>query len=122
MADLRSALLNAAQAADRLHLEYDTRARADAGESRIDVFAMLVQQDIPTMFQKLDKLLGAFLDEGGSRGVIVTTQRQLPVQRFTAAHELGHAVLGHQPSADPEDILARSPFVDHEDGRYDMQE
>ncbi len=122
MAELRTAILNAAQAADRLHLEYDTRARADAGEGRIDVFGMLVQKDIPTMFQKLDKLLGAFLDEDGSKGVIVTTQRQLPVQRYTAAHELGHAMLGHQPSADLEDILARSPFVDHEDGRYDMQE
>lgn len=122
MADLRAAILNAAQAADRLHLQYDTRAHAEAGEGRIDVFDMLVQQDIPTMFQPLDKLLGAFLDEDGSRGVIVTTQRQLPVQRYTAAHELGHAMLGHKPSADLEDILARSPYVDHEDGRYDVQE
>jgi len=122
MADLRAAILNAAQAADRLHLEYDTRDRAKAGEGRIDVFGMLVQQDIPTMFQKLDKLLGAYLDEDGEKGVIVTTQRQLPVQRYTAAHELGHAVLGHQPSADMEDILARSPFVDREDERYNIQE
>jgi Zn-dependent peptidase ImmA (M78 family) len=122
MADLRAAILSAAQEADRLHLEYDTRSRAEAGEGRIDVFDMLVRKDIPTMFQKLDKLLGAFLDEDGSKGVIVTTQRRLPVQRYTAAHELGHAMLGHKPSADPEDILARSPFVDHEDGRYDVQE
>jgi Zn-dependent peptidase ImmA (M78 family) len=122
MADLRAAILNAAQAADRLHLEYDTRARGDAGEGRIDVFGMLVQKDIPTMFRKLDKLLGAFLDEGGSKGIIVTTQRRLPVQRYTAAHELGHAMLGHKPSADPEDILGRSPFVDREDGEYDAQE
>ena len=122
MADFRTAILNAALAADRLHLQYGTKARVDAGEGRIDVFDMLVQQDIPTMFQRLDKLLGAFLDEAGSRGVIVTTQRQLPVQRFTAAHELGHAMLGHEPSADLEDILARSPFVDRTDGRYDVQE
>jgi IrrE N-terminal-like domain len=122
MADLRAAILNAAQAADRMHLQYDTKARADEGEGRIDVFGMLVEQGILTMFQRLDKLLGAFLDEDGSKGVIVTTQRQLPVQRFTAAHELGHAMLGHQPSADPEEILARSPVMDREDGRYDVQE
>ncbi len=122
MADLRAAILNAAQAADRLHLEYDTRSRAMSGEGRIDVFDMLVQKDIPTMFRKLDKLLGAFLDEDGSKGVIVTTQRQLPIQRYTAAHELGHAMLDHQPSADRDDILARSPFVDHEDVQYDVQE
>ncbi|HET6387277.1 MAG TPA: ImmA/IrrE family metallo-endopeptidase [Armatimonadota bacterium] len=122
MADLRAAIMGAVQVADRLHLEFGTRARADAGEGRVDVFDMLVQKDIPTMFRKLDKLLGAFLDESGSKGVIVTTQRQLPVQRYTAAHELGHAMLGHQPSADMEDILARSPFVDREDGRYAVQE
>jgi len=122
MADLRAAVLNAVQVADRLHLEFGTKARADAGASRIDVFDMLVQRDIPTMFRKLDKLLGAFLNEDGAKGVIVTTQRPLPVQRYTAAHELGHAMLGHQPSVDMEDILARSPFVEQEDGRYDVQE
>jgi Zn-dependent peptidase ImmA (M78 family)/predicted secreted protein len=74
------------------------------------------------MFRKLNKLLGAFLNEDGSKGVIVTTQRQLPVQRYTAAHELGHAMLGHNPSADPEDILTRSPFVSRVDGLYDVQE
>jgi Zn-dependent peptidase ImmA (M78 family) len=122
MADVRAAILTAAQAADRLHTQYRTKERVEAGDGRVDVFGMLVQQDIPTMFQRLDNLLGAFLDEDGEKGVIVTTQRQLPVQRFTAAHELGHAVLGHQPSADPEEILARSPFVEREDGVYDVQE
>jgi Zn-dependent peptidase ImmA (M78 family) len=122
MADVRAAILSAAQAADKMHQQYRTRERIEAGESRVDVFDMLVQQDVTTMFQRLDKLLGAFLDEDGEKGVIVTTQRQLPVQRFTAAHELGHVVLGHQPSADPEEILARSPFVEREDGGYDVQE
>ena len=122
MSDFRAKVLAAAQAADRLHIKYDTKARADAGEGRVDVFDMLLQQDIPTMFRRLDKLLGAFLEEDGEKGVIVTTERQLPVQRFTAAHELGHAVLGHRPSADPEEILARSPFVEREDGAYDLQE
>ena len=54
--------------------------------------------------------------------MIITTQRQLPVQRFTAAHELGHAVLGHTPSLDPEDILMRSPFGARVVGGYDLQE
>ena len=31
---------------------------------------------------------------------MVTTKRPLPVQRFTAAHELGHAELGHEASLD----------------------
>jgi len=50
----------------------------------------------------------------------VTTQRQLPVQRFTAAHELGHAALGHETSLDIDEILARSPFVEAES--YDLRE
>lgn len=88
-----------------------TRARrcAKSGEGRIDVFGMLVDRDIPVMFRPLRNLLGAYLDEPG-QGVMVTTQRQLPVQRFTAAHELGHAALGHKSSLDAEDILMRAIF------------
>ena len=41
----------------------------------------------------------------------MTTQRQLPVQRFTAAHELGHAALGHEASLDEEEILKRAIFA-----------
>jgi Zn-dependent peptidase ImmA (M78 family) len=122
MADFRAAVLNASLEADRLHKRFDSKDRADAGEARIDVFDMLVENDIPVMFQPLKGLLGAFLNENGSTGVIVTTQRGLPVQRFTAAHELGHAMLGHDPSLDPEEILARSPVVEREQRGYDLQE
>ena len=83
------------------------------------VFEMLVDRDIPVLFRPLNGLLGAFLDDPAP-GVIVTTQRQLPVQRFTAAHELGHAALGHETSLDIEEILARSPFVEGES--YDLRE
>ncbi len=121
MADMRTAILRAAQAADRLHKEFDTKTYTDGEEGRIDVFGMMADRDLPVMFRPLDKLLGAYLNEG-SPGVIVTTQRQLPVQRFTAAHELGHAVLGHTPSLDPEDVLMRSPFGAKAAGGYDLQE
>lgn len=122
MADIRTAILNASLEADRLHKQFDAKDRADAGEGRIDVFDMLVQNEIPVMFQPMKGLLGAFLNESGSPGVMVTTQRPLPVQRFTAAHELGHAMLGHEPSLDPEDILARSPLVEREQRGYNLQE
>jgi hypothetical protein len=39
---------------------------------------------------------------------MVTTERQMSIQRFTAAHELGHHELGHQPSLDNEGILRRN--------------
>jgi Zn-dependent peptidase ImmA (M78 family) len=86
------------------------------------VFDMLVQNEIPVMFQQLKGLLGAFLNEDGSRGVIVTTERPLSVQRFTAAHELGHAMLGHEPSIDPEGILSRYPVAKRAESDYSLQE
>ncbi len=108
----RADILNAVVAADRLHLEFDTEARAERGEGRIDVFGMLVKRDIPVLFRPLKKLLGAFVnDPGMDRGVIVTTRPPLRSQRFTAAHELGHAELGHETSYDSEEILARALFV-----------
>jgi len=121
VADTRTAILRAAQAADRLHKEFDTKTYTDGAEGRINVFKMMAKRDLPVLFRPLDKLLGAYLVEGFP-GVIITTQRQLPVQRFTAAHELGHAVLGHTPSLDLEDIVMRSPFGARVAAGYNLQE
>jgi hypothetical protein len=122
MADLRAAILGAAAAADRLHRQFNTKSRADAGEGRINVFDMLVQNDIPVMFRPIKGRLGAFLNEDGVRGVLITTERPLSVQRFTAAHELGHAMLGHEPSLDPEGILSRYPVADRVASDYSLEE
>src|SRR5260370_21304922 len=115
----RYAILNAVVAADRLHREFDTKARAERGEGRSDVFGSVVKRDIPVMFRPLKGLLGAYIDNP-DQGVLVTTQRPLPVQRFTAAHELGHAALGHEASLDEEDILTRALFVT--EASYDPRE
>lgn len=40
---------------------------------------------------------------------MVTTERSLHIQRFTAAHELGHVILEHRGSMDRE-ILERGAF------------
>jgi len=115
----RSDILHAVYEAERLHREFDSRARAQAGEGRIDIFAMLVEHDIPVMFQPLENLLGAFVDYPDN-GIMVTSQRPLPVQRFTAAHELGHKVLGHEASFDEEEVLSRGLFAG--EGEYDRRE
>lgn len=106
----RDAILSAVLEADRLHKQFDAKARAERGEGRIDVFAMLVRRDIPVMFKPLKGLLGAYVDNP-DKGVMVTTQRPLRVQRFTAAHELGHEALGHEASFDGEEVLTRALFV-----------
>lgn len=119
MADTRTIILGAVAAAARLHREFRSEQAADSGNGRIDVFQMFSGCGIPLIFRPLNGLLGAYLDNP-EPGVMVTTQRPLSVQRFTAAHELGHAVLKHKTSLDDESILARTPFVDRV--MYDPQE
>ena len=45
---------------------------------------------ITVLFRPLEGLLGAYVPTPNSAGMLVTTQRDHHVQRFTAAHELGH--------------------------------
>src|SRR5262249_61495232 len=71
---------------------------------------MLFDRDIYVMFRPLKNLLGAYFSDPDT-GVLVTTKRPLPVQRFTAAHELGHAVLGHEASLDDAEVLERPIFA-----------
>lgn len=78
---------------------------------QIDVFRICEDLGLWLAFLPLDNLLGAFLPEGVG-GVLVTTQRPIPIQRYTAAHEIGHWRLdhGHGLALDGEEhILGASP-------------
>jgi Zn-dependent peptidase ImmA (M78 family) len=79
---------------------------------RIDVFDCIDRAGAALMFKPMEKLLGAFMKQNGAVGIILNTERPLGMQRFTAAHELGHLVLGHDPHADDEGILRRAPIAD----------
>jgi len=108
MKSRRDAILEGAKAAARIHREFELRPQVEAQASNINVFGTIVKQKkIALLFRPLDGLLGAFLP-GPAPGIIVTTQRPLSVQRFTGAHELGHAAMGHQTSLDDETMLTRS--------------
>lgn len=61
---------------------------------QIDVFGMCEDLGLWLAFLPMDNLLGAFVPEGVG-GVLVTTQRPIPLQRYTAAHEIGHWRLDH---------------------------
>ncbi len=111
MTDSREAILAGAKAAHTLHLDLGVRDPLErAGGGRIDVFGAVGKLGGTLMFQKLDQLLGAYLP-GDEPGVLITTQRTLPIQRFTCAHELGHLYMQHEPSLDDKGILRRSPFA-----------
>jgi Zn-dependent peptidase ImmA (M78 family) len=110
MVDNREAILNGTKAAHTLHRDLGIREPLErSGGGRVDVFGAIAKLGATLMFQKLDKLLGAYIPVEES-GVLITTQRALPVQRFTGAHELGHLYMRHQPSLDDEGILRRAPF------------
>jgi Zn-dependent peptidase ImmA (M78 family) len=120
MADSRAAILTGAKAAHTLHRDLGIREQVErSGGGRIDVFGAIAKLGATLMFQPLDKLLGAYFP-GAEVGVLITTKRPLPVQRFTGAHELGHLYMRHQPSFDDDDILRRSPFS--ASGRHSRQE
>ena len=120
MVDARSAILAGVKAAHTLHQDLDARETLERNAgSRIDVFGTIAKLGATLMFQPLDQLLGAYVP-GEEPGILITTKRPLPVQRFTAAHELAHLYLAHQPSLDDNGVLGRAPFSAV--SRYERQE
>jgi Zn-dependent peptidase ImmA (M78 family) len=109
-ADYAGAVRAGTMAAARLHRNLGLRDRIEARGGNVDVFGAIQTLDLPLLLRPLQGLLGAYLSEPAP-GVLVTTQRPMSIQRFTAAHELGHFSLRHQPSLDDESILRRMPMA-----------
>lgn len=110
--------LDAVAAAKQLHRDLDLQRRVTEGPGIIDVFEVIGELDIPLVFKRLTSALG-FCLPAPLRGIMITTERGLHIQRFTGAHELGHAVLEHRGSVDRE-ILYRGPLTPV--GGRDLQE
>lgn len=108
-ADYLSAVRAGTMAAARLHQQLDLCQQIKAAGGNVDVFAAIHALDLPLLVRPLQGLLGAYLSEP-EPGILITTQRPMSIQRFTAAHELGHFRLQHQPSLDDESILRRMPL------------
>ncbi|GAA2623796.1 ImmA/IrrE family metallo-endopeptidase [Streptomyces vastus] len=87
-----AAMIAAAQAHEALAAEVD---------DYIDVFGALRRAGVEVMGQKLGGLLGLYID--GSKGIpgcLVNTGLEEVSMRHTAAHELGHHLMGHGTSID----------------------
>lgn len=104
---VRTARLKGAKGAQKALLMLEARKRLEASHYKIDVFGALAELDVLVVFRPLNGLLGAYL-RGTPPGVLINTNRPFTVQRFTAAHELGHAFLEHEPSIDTPDVLRRA--------------
>lgn len=95
--------------AGRLHRQLGLREAQESSGGAIDVFGAISRLELPLMLRPLKGLLGAYLSNP-CPGIMVTTERQMSIQRLTAAHELGHCRMSHQPSLDDEEnILRRAP-------------
>lgn len=106
-------------AASRLHRQLGFRRDIEAHGGNVEVFRAIYTLDLPLLLRPLNALLGAYLSDPAP-GVLVTTQRAMSIQRFTAAHELGHFFMRHLPSLDDENILRRMPMAVDEGA--DLQE
>lgn len=109
----RDAVLEGIAAATMLHEQLSLISQPPF--KPIDVFGVIAEMNVPLVFRPLDRLLGFFLPETeGGPGIMVTTTRRLHMQRYTAAHELGHFVLDHRAASLDENIgLAASVRPDN---------
>src|SRR3954453_6948898 len=88
---------HALQAADELLNDLDIDQ-----EEPIDVFDIIDRPGLWLVFNRRDSLLGATVPKGNG-GIMLTTQRGPSVQRYTAAHEIGHWILDiDEPAFDGE--------------------
>lgn len=110
MPNRRDSVLEGTLEAARLQRDFKIQDQIALHGGRIDVFAAIIDKGAQLVFKKLDGLLGAYIPVP-SPGILVTTERPLAIQRFTAAHELGHFYMNHRSSLDDEEILQRLSFL-----------
>lgn len=101
----RDAVLNGIARAAELHKELGLRASLKDGDRPVDVLAAIHKLGVLVLFRPLESLLGAYVPTTArDPGMLVTTRRTLHIQRFTAAHELGHHVLEHRAASLDQDV------------------
>jgi Zn-dependent peptidase ImmA (M78 family)/predicted secreted protein len=69
-------------------------------DSPVDVFGAIESSRVWLFFEELESLFGFFQRSGETTGIALNKAHPLRLQRFTAAHEYGHFVLGHLISQD----------------------
>jgi Zn-dependent peptidase ImmA (M78 family)/predicted secreted protein len=93
---------------DGLKAAQDEHHRLGASmHERVPVFDVIEDARIWLLFQPMRNLYGAYERHGDAAGIIINSQHPLSLQRFTAGHEYGHHVLGHEASADDEERIYR---------------
>lgn len=97
----RDAKLLGIRAATEAHRNLGIRdAISNEDISSIDVFSIISDLKIPTLCRPLEGLLGVYFSK--KKGILITSERKLAIQKLTAAHELGHHWMKHGDSFDYE--------------------
>ena len=76
---------------------------------RFDVFAVIKNAGIWLMFQPLKNLYGFYQRTEDAAGIVIHLGHPIRLQRYTAAHEYGHHVLGHLHSLDSRTEIEGDP-------------
>lgn len=96
----RDELLTAARRAYEVISDFEVKKRIEAGYTRVDPELIAELADVVVLYRSMDRLLGGFLREQDSAGIIVNFARPRGLVHMTCAHELGHYFLGHDSTAD----------------------
>jgi hypothetical protein len=67
-----------------------------------DVYELIIRQGVELRFMEVKSLEGFYLSDGTAGQINVCACRPAGLQRFTAAHELGHHVFKHGSTFDPQ--------------------
>ncbi len=106
---LQAARRRGARSAQHEHLRLGTSL-----DRPVDVFRIIDHAGIWLMFQPLGRLFGAYERVGSTSGILINSNHPVSLQRFTAAHEYGHHVLGHESQLDEEAQIEHSGRTDVE--------
>ena len=87
-------------------------------DSPCDVYELVCRYGLSLRFIQVSTMDGLYLNDGFTGSINVSTLRPAGRQRFTAAHELGHFILGHGAHLDEE--IEKMVSDSEEEGFADM--
>jgi len=80
--------------------------------SPVDIYAAIRRMRLWLLFEPLEGLFGMYQRQAEAAGMVVSVKVHPALQRYTAAHELGHHVMGHTAVLDPADHINRWSNLD----------
>lgn len=80
----------------------------------VPIFDLIEDRGVWLTFEPMKVPLGAYFRLGETAGIAINVERPVPLQRFTAAHELGHHELGHESQVDDEAAIGHQNLEPHE--------